>query len=99
MKVIEVNPEELEKKSVELKTIATDYESLYKKMMEIATNMGQTWVSADNLAFVEQIKGFMAELDAMTSKISDVSNAMKVQAENYTNRETSNVAAAKKLTN
>ena len=61
--------------------------------------MGTAWEGADNLAFVEQIKGFTEELKAMADKLLTASQALDKQRANYVARQDDNITQVKKLVN
>ena len=50
-----VDPPELHKSSQKFTQLAEEYTSVYNRLMNTASTMGEAWKAADNLAFVEQI--------------------------------------------
>lgn len=98
-KVIKVTPEELLKAGTALQEHAEAYTTIYTKLMEQAGTMGTAWQGDDNVAFVNQINGFCDDLKAMADKLSAGAASLQKQAENYQQRQESNIAAVKKLAN
>ena len=94
-----VDPPELHTASTKLGTYATNYENLYKQLMNTASTMGQAWSAADNIAFVEQITGFCDELQAMTDHLRNASQALDLQAQNYEDTRQNNITNVRQLAN
>jgi WXG100 family type VII secretion target len=78
-----VNTEELHKASRTFQTLSGDYTDIYQSLLNTASTMGVAWESPDNLAFVEQINGFSAELQAMAEHMNASAQALDQQAGNY----------------
>lgn len=89
----------MEEASKRLQTISETYTQIYQQLMQNAETMGSAWEGADNLAFVEQIKGFTDKLKAMADKLHAASTALDAQRANYVARQEDNIAQVKKLTN
>lgn len=98
-KVIRVTPEELDNASTKLSELSDNYTTIYQKLMQTATTMGEAWEGADNQAFVSQISGFCDDLKQMADKLKNASQALKKQSDNYTQRQQSNITSVKKLAN
>ncbi len=98
-KDIRVTPEVLEATSVKLSEHSKNYKAIYQQLLEEASTMGTAWQGEDNLAFVEQINGCLDNLQAMTNKLQQVSEAMHQQQVNYTTQVQSNIAQVQKLSN
>lgn len=91
--------EEMAKASQKLQALSESYTDIYTQLMREAGTMGNAWNSADNLAFVEQITGFTAKLEAMAQKLLTASQTLEKQRANYVARVENNIAQVKKLTN
>lgn len=90
---------EMHKASQALGELAEEYRSVYTRLLNTASTMGEAWKAPDNLAYVEQINGFLEELKAMTKHIETSSEALNQQAANYEATVENNVAGVKKLVN
>lgn len=90
---------EMHKASQKLNQLAESYTSVYTRLLNTASTMGDAWKAPDNLAYVEQINGFLEELKAMTSHIEQSSQALEQQAVNYEATVDNNIAGVKKLVN
>ena len=99
-KVIKVSSfEEMTNTAKYLKEMSAKYTELYTQLMQDATTMGQAWEGADNIAFVEQIKGVTTELENMAKKLEVAGDALNIQAENYKGIQDVNIQQVKKLAN
>ncbi len=90
---------EMHKASQKLTQLAEEYTSIYTRLLNTASTMGEAWKAPDNLAYVEQINGFLEELKVMTSHIEQSSQALEQQAVNYEATVENNIAGVKKLVN
>lgn len=91
--------DDMEKASQKLQSLSETYTEIYTQLMQEANTMGSAWDAADNLAFLEQISGFTDDLKTMAAKLSQASEALKQQKNNYVARQDSNIAQVKKLAN
>ena len=97
--IIKVEPEKLRSAAEEIKSSSAKYDKIAKELMDNATQMGEAWKGADNQAYVNQIKGFVEDLENMVKKLNQVSNALIEQAQNYTKRQDSNIENSQRLQN
>jgi len=98
MKLV-VDPPELHKASDKFKNLSEEYNTVHTRLINAASTMGDAWAAADNLAFVDQIKGFCEELKAMTDHLVQASTALKQQATNYEATRDNNITGVKQLAN
>lgn len=98
MKLV-VDTPEMHKASQKLTQLSEEYTSLYNRLINTASTMGEAWKAPDNLAFVDQINGFCEELQQMTQHISQSAQALEMQAKNYETTCENNVTGVKKLVN
>lgn len=98
MKLV-VDPPALHSASQKLGQLSTDYSSVYNRLINTASTMGEAWKAADNLAYVEQINGFCEELKAMTDHLAQASQTLELQAKNYEATRDNNISGAKQLQN
>ena len=89
----------MDKVSKALQSHSETYTEIYNQLMQLAETMGTAWEGSDNLAFVEQIKGFTDDLQNMAKKLSAASQALDKQRANYVARQEDNVTQVKKLVN
>ena len=94
-----VDPPELHKTSQKFTQFAGDYTSIYNRMINTASTMGEAWKAADNLAFVEQIKGFCEELKEMATHLEQAAQGLEQQAANYEATRDGNITGVKQLVN
>jgi WXG100 family type VII secretion target len=94
-----VDPPELHKAAGKFTQLSGEYESVYSRLMNTASTMGEAWKAADNLAFVDQINGFCEELKAMTGHLTQAATALDQQATNYETTRDNNVTGVKQLAN
>lgn len=94
-----VDTAELHSASQKLAEQAEEYAAIYTRLLNTASTMGEAWKAPDNLAYVDQINGFLQELQDMTSHIKQASQALELQATNYDTTSENNVTSVKKLAN
>lgn len=94
-----VDPTELHSASQSFNQMSGDYTSIYNRLINAASNMGDAWKSADNLAFVQQITGFCEDLKAMAGHLEQASQALELQAKNYEGTRDDNISSVKRLAN
>ena len=94
-----VDPPELHKASDKFSQLAGEYTSVYNRLMNTASTMGEAWKAADNLAFVDQINGFCDDLQAMVAHLNQASQALTKQAQNYEATRDNNVTGVRTLAN
>lgn len=95
----DVDPPELRKASQKFTQLASNYTTVYNRLINTASTMGEAWKAADNLAFVDQINGFCDELKAMAAHLEQAAQVLEQQAVNYATTRDNNVTGAKRLTN
>ena len=91
--------DEMERAAKKLQKTAQNYKDISTKLMQQAKTMGAAWDGADNLAFVEQITGFMKELQAMSGRLAQAGRILSAQRANYANRQEANMTAVRRLVN
>lgn len=96
---ITVDPAKLENAASKIDQQSADYERVYKQLFSEVDGMGAAWQGADNIAFVNQIKGFMDDFQQMTALMRQYSEFLNVSAKTYRNTQNEIVSAAKRLTN
>ena len=94
-----VDPPELHSASQKFTQLAGEYTTLYNRLMNTASTMGDAWKAADNLAFVDQITGFCDDLKAMTDHLEQAAKALEQQAFNYETTRDNNVSGVRQLVN
>lgn len=90
---------EMHKASQKLTQLSEEYNTLYNRLINTASTMGEAWNSPDNLAFVDQINGFCEELQAMTEHITQSAQTLEQQALNYEKTCENNITGVRKLVN
>ena len=97
MKLV-VDTPEMHKASQKLAQLSEEY-TLYNRLINTASTMGEAWKAPDNLTYVEQINGFCDDLQAMVQHIEQSAQALEQQAVNYETTCDNNVTGVKKLVN
>jgi len=94
-----VDPPELHKAAQKFSQLAGEYNSVYTRLLNTASTMGEAWKAADNLAFVDQINGFCDDLQMMVARLNQASETLTKQAQNYETTRDNNVSGVRTLTN
>lgn len=98
-KIISVEPAGLTNTGTKLDEYATSFEEIYKELLRQAETMGEAWEGADNLAYVNQIKGITIKMSNMVEKLRSAATTLKQQAKNYDDKRNDNIAQVSKLEN
>jgi WXG100 family type VII secretion target len=98
-RTITVDPAKLDTAAAKIDQQSADYERVYKALFSEVEGMQAAWQGTDNLAYVNQIKGFMDDFNKMTSLMKQYSEFLKVSARTYRDTQNEVVNAAKRLTN
>ncbi|KAA0549167.1 WXG100 family type VII secretion target [Bacillus sp. BGMRC 2118] len=96
---ITVDPAKLDSTSAKIEQQAGDYERIYKQLFNEVDGMAAAWQGADNLAYVNQVKGFMDDLQKMSELMRQYSEFLKMSATTYRNTQNEVINAAKRLSN
>ena len=94
-----VDPPELHKAASKFNELAQEYTTVYQRLINSASTMGEAWKAADNLAFVDQINGFCDDLKNMTDHLTQAATALDMQAKNYEDVRDNNISSVKQLAN
>ena len=94
-----VDPPELHKAADKFRDLSQEYSTVYQRLINCASTMGEAWKAADNLAFVDQINGFCDELKNMTDHLTQAASALDMQAKNYEDARDNNISSVKQLAN
>jgi WXG100 family type VII secretion target len=94
-----VDPPELHKAADKFRELAEEYSTVYTRLINSASTMGEAWKAADNLAFVDQINGFCDDLKGMTDHLTQAASALDMQAKNYEDVRDNNISSVKQLAN
>ncbi|WP_373481753.1 WXG100 family type VII secretion target [Acetobacterium sp.] len=98
-RAISVQPSVLKKTADSLNQGVAEYEKIYKQLFSEVDGMGAAWQGIDNLAFVNQIKGFMEDFQKMGSLMKKYSQFLTDSAKTYESAQNEIVSGAKRLTN
>jgi WXG100 family type VII secretion target len=94
-----VDPPELHRAADKFTQLGGEYTSVYNRLLNTASTMGEAWKAADNLAFVDQINGFCDDLNSMVQHLNQASQALTRQAQNYEATRDNNVTSVRTLAN
>lgn len=95
MSSISVDPAKLESTAAKIDRHSFEYERIYASLFSEVDRMGVVWQGQDNLAFVNQIKEFMDDLQKMTQCMKQYSGTLKKTAKTYRNTQKEIISAAK----
>ena len=98
-KNITVTPEELVSASKKLQQHSQNYTDIYKQLLQKVNSMADAWQGEDNLKFVDKINGLTNDLQSIANKLTNASEILLKQSENYTQRQQANINAINKLQN
>jgi WXG100 family type VII secretion target len=96
---ITVDPAKLDAASNKIQQQAADYQRVYKQLFSEVDAMAAAWQGADHLAYVNQVKGFMDDLQKMTELMNQYSEFLKMSATTYRNTQNEVINQAKRLSN
>lgn len=94
-----VDPAKLEAAASQMDTQAGEYERQYNQLFSEVDGMGAAWQGTDNVAFVNQIKGFMDDFQQMKALMLQYSEFLKNSATSYRNTQEDRITQARSLTN
>lgn len=94
---INVDPSRLEASASHIDQQVVSYEKTYHRLFQEVDAMGASWQGKDNLAFVQQIKGFQTDFTKMTALMRDYSNFLKLSARMYRETQEDRVNQARRL--
>ena len=80
-----------------LATASSEYERIYKQLIQTASSLGAAYDSADNKKFVASIEGCCTALQAMANKLQLASEELTQASANYTSTEEYNTQQASRL--
>ncbi|MFC4302820.1 WXG100 family type VII secretion target [Cohnella boryungensis] len=96
---ITVSPAKLESAAQKMDAHSGEYEKLYQQLFSEVDGMGAAWQGADNIAFVNQIKGFTDDFQNMTALMRQYSEFLKLSAKAYKDTQDEAINQAKRLAN
>lgn len=96
---IQVDPAKLEAAANKMDQQTADYERTYKQLFSEIDAMAAGWQGADNMAYTNQIKGFMDDFQKMVKLMNEYSTFLKMSAKTYKNAQNEIVTQAKRLVN
>ena len=99
MSKIVVEPEKLKLAAAQIKQQAEDYEQQYNLLFIVVDGLGSVWKGADNIAFVNQIHGFMDDFQKMKQLMIQYAEFLENSAKLYDTTQQDRIAKAQSLTN
>lgn len=96
---IMVDPAVLDAASKKIDEQASDYEQQYNKLFGEVDRMAAAWQGVDNVAFVNQIKGFMDDFQKMSNLMRQYAQFLRDSAMTYRNTQNDIITQAKTLAN
>lgn len=98
-RTITVDPAKLETVSQKIEAATSDYERQYRQLFTEVDGLGAAWQGIDNMAFVNQIKGFQEDFQTMTTLMKQYSEFLKTSAKTYKETQNETINQAKRLAN
>ena len=95
---IVVDPAKLEAAVTKIETEAADYRKNYTQLYTEIESL-TSWQGTDNLAFVNQIKGFEEDFNNMAKVLDDYATFLRNSATTYKTTQANVESSAKTLTN
>lgn len=96
---INVDPTRLDTSASHIEQQAKIYETTYHQLFQEVNQLGSGWQGKDNLAFVNQIKGFELDFKAMSTLMIEYANFLKLGAKIYRETQNEQTAQARRLAN
>ncbi|WP_138755920.1 WXG100 family type VII secretion target [Paenibacillus sinopodophylli] len=96
---IVVDPAKLTSASQKMDGMVAEYVKQYTLLFTEVEGMGAAWQGKDNVAFVNQIKGFQDDFTRMKEITSEYASFLKTSADRYTATQSNLESSARKLTN
>ena len=97
MATFSVDPAALKSIAGKLATASSEYERIYRQLIQTASSMGAAYDSAHNRKFVTSIEGCCTALQAMADKLQLASEELNKASTNYTSTEEHNTQQASRL--
>lgn len=94
---IKVSPERLKQGSKTITSLASDYETQYKKIFTDVERMHQMWTGDDNRAYTNAILPFRADLQELAKLLQQISAFLGQAGKAYADIQQSNVTGANRL--
>lgn len=94
---IHVDPARLDASASHIELQIVSYEKNYHRLFQEVDAMGTSWQGKDNLAFVQQIKGFQSDFYKMATVMREYSNFLKLSAKLYRETQDDRVNQARRL--
>lgn len=94
-----VEPQKLTTTATTINNQSSDYEKQYNLLFSNVDGLAAAWQGADNLAFVNQIKGFTDDFKQITALMRQYADFLNQSAKTYTNAQNDTISNAKRLTN
>lgn len=83
--MIKVKPEELRSTAAKIRERCDEYTKEYTQLFNEIDAMSSAWQGADNIAFTNQIKGFMDDFQKMRRFLADYAALLDKAANVYDN--------------
>ena len=96
---IMVTPEQLENTAGAIEDLAGEYQTQYKTIYNEADAMAASWTGEDNVAYINQIKGFQDDLQKMYNLMMSYADFLRKSAAAYRQTQDEITADAKRLVN
>lgn len=96
---INVDPSRLDISANRMEQQANSYEKNFQQLYQSIEAMQSGWQGKDNMAFVNQIKGFQGDFQQMATLMKEYANFLKLSAKTYRQTQDERAAQARRLTN
>lgn len=83
--IIKVSQEELRQTANKIETMAGDYQTLYKRLLdaELVGELGNAWQGEDADSYIGKVKSFQANFDQMYALMQEYVHHLRKAAEEY----------------
>lgn len=96
---INVEPQALEQTATRMEEQCTSYDKTYHQLYSCVDAMQVAWQGSDNLAYVNQIKGFQKDFNQMVILMRQYVEFLRQSAKAYRMTQEDRIAQARALTN
>lgn len=96
---INVEPQALEQGASRMEEQCSSYDKTYRQLYSCVDAMQSAWQGSDNLAYVNQIKGFQKDFNQMVTLMRQYVEFLRQSAKAYRMTQEDRIAQARALTN
>ncbi|MCL1853218.1 MAG: hypothetical protein FWF88_09350 [Peptococcaceae bacterium] len=91
------DPHDMERVGEYMEDLSSDYQKIYRELLEVGSTMGNAWKAPDNIEFVKQLNSCGEALQSMSNRLWTSGGTLKLQKGNYVTNQKNNIEHAKSL--